>query len=260
MVDEIWVPSTFVADSIAMKSPVPVVKIPHSIEVTINEARERSYFNLPEEPFLFLSMYDLKSYQERKNPQAALRAFQKAFPPNDLNVGLVIKVNSAHHNSEDLKELHQLIGDYQNIYLIGKTLSRNDTNALLSVTDCYISLHRSEGFGLGLAEAMYLGKPVIGTNWSSNIDFMNPRNSCLVNYKLIRLNHDHGPYKSYQYWADPDLEHASEYMLKLYNDRNFYNEISSKGERYIKDHLSPHAVGEMIKKRLNYISLWNFGG
>ncbi|MDT3428101.1 glycosyltransferase involved in cell wall biosynthesis [Paenibacillus forsythiae] len=260
LVDEIWVPSTFVADSIAMKSPVPVVKIPHSIEVTINEIRERSYFNLPKEPFLFLTMYDLKSYQERKNPQAAVRAFKQVFLPDDLNVGLVIKVNSSHHSSEDITELNQLIGNYQNIYLIKKTLSRNDTNALLSVTDCYISLHRSEGFGLGLAEAMYLGKPAIGTNWSSNIDFMNPGNSCPVDYRLIRLNHDHGPYKSYQYWADPDIEHASEYMLKLYNDRNFYNEISLEGERYIKDHLSPHAVGETIKKRLNYISLWNFGG
>lgn len=261
LVDEIWAPSTFVVDSIAMKSPVPVVKIPHSIEVRINDKRDRSYFQLPEYTFLFLSMYDLKSYQDRKNPQASIKAFQLAFLPEDQSVGLVIKVNSAQQQrSPELDELHSLIGNYKNIYLIEKTLSRNDTNALISVTDSYISLHRSEGFGLGLAEAMYLGKPAIGTNWSSNTDFMNHSNSCLVDYTLVQLNHDHGPYKSYQYWADPDVEHASRYMRKLCDDRNYYKEISSKGEEQIKKNFSPQAIGELIKSRLHYISLWKFGG
>ncbi|WP_338115844.1 glycosyltransferase [Paenibacillus monticola] len=261
LVDEIWAPSTFVVDSIAMKSPVPVVKIPHSIEVRISNKRDRSYFQLPEHTFLFLSMYDLKSYQDRKNPQASIKAFQLAFLPDDQSVGLVIKVNSAQQQrSSELDELHSLIGNYKNIYLIEKTLSRNDTNALISVTDSYISLHRSEGFGLGLAEAMYLGKPVIGTNWSSNIDFMNHSNSCLVDYNLVQLNHDHGPYKAYQYWADPDVEHASRYMRKLCDDKNFYEEISSKGEEHIKKNFSPQAIGELIKSRLQYISLWKFGG
>lgn len=260
LVDEIWAPSTFVVDSIAMKSPVPVVKIPHSIEVSIADKRDRSYFGLPEHAFLFLSMYDLKSYQERKNPQASIKAFQLAFESDDMSVGLVIKVNSAEQGSKELEELHQLIGVYKNIYLVDKTLSRNDTNALISVTDSYVSLHRSEGFGLGLAEADVLGKPVIGTNWSSNTDFMNHNNSCLVDYSLIRLNHDHGPYKAYQTWADPSVEHASRYMRRLCDDKNFYKEISSKAEEHIKQNYSPAAIGEMIKRRLEYISLWKFGG
>ncbi|WP_151733872.1 glycosyltransferase ['Paenibacillus yunnanensis' Narsing Rao et al. 2020] len=260
LVDEIWAPSTFVVDSIAKKSPVPVVKIPHSIEVNIPDKRDREYFNLPKEAFLFLSMYDLKSYQARKNPQASIKAFQQTFLPDDLSVGLVIKVNSARAGLKELEELHQLIGNYQNIHLVEETLSRNDTNALLSVVDCYVSLHRSEGFGLGLAEAMYLGKPVIATNWSSNIDFMDFSNSCLVKYSLIQLNEDHGPYKAYQHWAEPDVEHASKYMYKLYDDNDFYKEISSKGQERIKRFYSPRAVGELIKERLDYISLWKFGG
>jgi glycosyltransferase involved in cell wall biosynthesis len=260
LVDEIWAPSTFVVDSIAIKSPVPVVKIPHSIEVEITEIRDRRYFGIPEQSFLFLTMYDLKSYQERKNPQASIRSFQLAFEPDDLSAGLVIKVNSAEQGSKELEELHQLIGVYKNIYLVDKTLSRNDTNALISVTDSYVSLHRSEGFGLGLAEAMFLGKPVIGTNWSSNTDFMDHNNSCLVDYSLIRLNHDHGPYKAYQHWADPSVEHASRYMRRLCDDKNFYKEISSKAEEHIKQNYSPAAIGEMIKRRLEYISLWKFGG
>ncbi|MEK4438319.1 MULTISPECIES: glycosyltransferase [Paenibacillus] len=260
LVDEIWVPSTFIADSISIKSPVPVVKIPHSIKVEITDERDRGYFKLPENSFLFLSMYDLKSYQERKNPQASIRAFQKAFKPHDFNVGLVIKVNGGRSGNYELKELHQLIGEYQNIYLINETLSRNDINALLGVVDSFVSLHRSEGFGLGLAEAMYMGKPVIATGWSSNIDFMNKSNSCLVDYELIQLKQDYGPYKSYQYWADPDIEQASQFMCRLCNDKIYYGEISFEGEQFVKRNLSPQVVGALIQKRLDYISLWKFGG
>ncbi|MGG1877277.1 glycosyltransferase [Paenibacillus cisolokensis] len=260
LVDEIWAPSTFVVDSIAMKSPVPVVKIPHSIEVRIEEPRDRTYFGLPEDAFLFLSMYDIKSYQERKNPNASIKAFKGAFGPMDESVGLVIKVNSYNSSLDELSNLYNLIGDYTNIYIIKETLSRNDTNALLAVIDSYVSLHRSEGFGLGLAEAMYLGKPVIGTNWSSNIDFMNSVNSCLVRYRLINVGKDQGPYKAYQYWADPDIDHASDYMKRLVTDSDYYSSVASKGEAFIKEYYSPHAIGRLIQKRLEYINLWKFGG
>nr|WP_154984693.1 glycosyltransferase [Paenibacillus xylanexedens] len=260
LVDEIWVPSTFVADSIAQKSPVPVVKIPHSIEVNIRDMRERAYFNLPQNAFLFLTMYDLKSFQERKNPMASIRAFQTAFLPEDESVGLVVKVNGIGYAKEDLKELYNVIGGYRNIYVIEGTLTRNDTNALIFITDSYISLHRSEGFGLGLAEAMYLGKPAVGTGWSSNLDFMNHDNSCIVRHTLVNLKKDFGPYKAYQYWAEPDIEHASYYLRKLYEDRNYYEQISANGEAYIKRYYSPLTIGSLIQKRLEYISMWNFGG
>lgn len=260
LVDEIWVPSTFVADSIALKSPVPVVKMPHSIQVGINEVRNREFFGLPDGVFLFLSMYDVKSYQERKNPKAVIKAFKAAFEPDDRSVGLVLKVNSYNSGKAELDELLELTSDYKNIYLIKDTISRNDINALISVIDCFVSLHRSEGFGLGLAEAMYLGKPVIGTNWSSNIDFMNSTNSCLVRYRLINVGIDHGPYKAYQYWADPDVEHASDYMKRLVNNSDFYNSVASKGEAFIKEYYSPKAIGSLIQKRLEYIYFWKFGG
>lgn len=260
LVDEVWVPSTFVADSVAIKSPVPVVKIPHSIEVKIPDPRNRSYFNLPENTFLFLSMYDVKSYQERKNPKAAVEAFKAAFRPDDSSVGLVLKVNSYKSGTAELRTLDELIGDYQNIYLIKDTISRNDVNSLLNVTDSYVSLHRSEGFGLGLAEAMYLGKPTIGTNWSSNVDFMDHNNSCLVDYKLIEVGVDQGPYKAYQKWAEPDTLQAANYMKRLKSDENFYRRIALAGQRNIRENYSPESIGKLIKERLNYIELWKFGG
>lgn len=260
LVDEIWVPSSFVADSIALKSPVPVVKIPHSINVRIDNARDREYFGLPNKAFLFLSMYDIKSYQERKNPKASIEAFKKTFDPDNMDVGLVIKVNSYNSKLDELNVLHDLIGEYQNIYMVKETLSRNDTNALISNTDCYVSLHRSEGFGLGLAEAMYLGKPVIGTNWSSNTDFMKYENSCPVRYRLVNVGQDHGPYKAYQYWADPEIEQASEYMKKLVCDREYYNSISREGESFIRKYYSAESIGTLIKDRLDYIYMWKFRG
>ncbi|SFE86365.1 Glycosyltransferase involved in cell wall bisynthesis [Paenibacillus algorifonticola] len=260
LVNEIWVPSTFIADSIAQKSPVPVVKIPHGIEVLIKEARDREFYGLPENRFLFLSMYDVKSYQERKNPQASIKAFKLAFKHDDSSVGLVIKLNSNSDEIKDIFELEQLIGDYQNIFLIKKVLSRNDTNALLNVIDCFVSLHRSEGFGLGLAEAMYLGKPVIGTNWSSNTDFMRSDNSCPVDYDLVTLGNDYGPYEAYQYWAEAKVEHAAFYMQKLTEDEGFREGISQRGQQTIRTEYSPQKVGELVEKRLKYIKLWSSGG
>jgi glycosyltransferase involved in cell wall biosynthesis len=255
LVNEIWAPSSFVVDSISMKSPVPVVKIPHGIEVSITTLRTRAFFNLPENTFLFLTMYDINSYQQRKNPQGSITAFKLAFDPNDLSVGLVIKVNTFKSDTNELKLVYDIIQDYKNIYVIKETLSRDETNALINVTDCYISLHRSEGFGLGLAEAMYLGKPAIGTNWSSNTDFMSNTNSCLVNYNLINVGRDQGPYKAYQQWADPDVEHASFFMKKLARDTDYYKIIAKNGERDIKQNFSPIVVGEKIKKRLKYLDL-----
>jgi glycosyltransferase involved in cell wall biosynthesis len=255
-VNEVWVPSDFVANSIALKSPVPVVKIPHGIQVNISTKRSRSYFQLPEHAFLFLTMYDVKSYQARKNPKASIDAFKLAFEPNDLNVGLVIKINNAASNLQELQSVYDLIGDFKNIYILKETLSRDDTNSLIDVIDSYISLHRSEGFGLGLAEAMYLGKPAIGTNWSSNTDFMTNTNSCLVNYDLVKVGTDQGPYKAYQYWANPDIEHASYYMKLLASDNEYYKKTSRNGEQSIKQNFSPKVIGEKITKRLKYLNLF----
>ncbi len=253
--NEIWAPSNFVAEAIALKSPIPVVKIPHSIQVQIAQQRDRNYYGLPNDAFLFLMMYDIKSFQERKNPQGTIQAFKKSFAPDDQSVGLVIKVNGLRDrsNSLEINVLKDEIGGYSNIHLIVDTFTRNDTYALMSVIDCYVSLHRSEGFGLGMAEAMYLGKPAVATNWSSNTDFMKFNNSCLVKCELVQLGRKYGPYESYQYWAEPDVNDASEYMKKLKEDPEYYRSIAHEGQTYIRSNYSPGVVGNLMKKRLSYI-------
>ncbi|MBP1966981.1 glycosyltransferase family 4 protein [Paenibacillus aceris] len=255
LVNEVWAPSQFIVDAVKMKSPHPVVKIPHAIHVKNDRSFDRKSFGLPEEQFLFLCMYDTHSTKARKNPQAVIRAFKKAFRPSDLTVGLVVKVNNPNSNPRDLEDLLQQMEGYSNIYLIQQIMNRDQVDTLINSTDCFVSLHRSEGFGLVMAEAMYLGKPVIGTNWSGNTDFMNADNSCPVNYKLVPVGRDIGPYKAHQVWAKPDTEHAAHYMQRLVQDTKWRMAIAHNGKQTIRSEYSPWVVGQQVKKRLSQLGL-----
>lgn len=255
LVDEIWAASQFIFDSISAKAPIPVVKIPPCISPVYNQQLKRSDYNLPTDRFLFLCAYDVLSIQARKNPIGAVDAFKRAFPKDDSSVGLVIKVNNATENLREIRRLYSYINGYSNCYLIEKVFDKPRFNSLLNVVDAYISLHRSEGFGLIPAEAMSFGKPVIMTRWSGNLDFMTPDNSCGVDYKLIPVGAQSGPYTSRQFWADPDIDHASFFMQKLMADKNYYDKISSQAKKTIQDCFSPHHIGQLIKRRMRNIGL-----
>lgn len=251
LVDEVWAPSVFNCESIRRKSPVPVTLIPYGIEAETDEKMDRAYFGLPEGKFLFLSMFDSNSTIERKNPLGAVRAFRKAFSPTDSGVGLVIKMNNP--NDGYRKLLLEEIQGYPDIYLIEKSLTKTEVNSLIASANVFVSLHRAEGFGLVIAEAMYLGTPVIATNWSANVDFMTEENSCPVNFKLREIGRDIFFYEAYQFWAEPDLNHAAEYMKKLFSDREFYNFLRKNAMAYIRENYSTEKSAAAIKKRLSEI-------
>lgn len=232
-VDEIWAPSEFISNSIRKKTDKPVNTIPYRIEVNTKDIYGRSYFRLPEDKFLFLIMYDFKSISERKNPQGAIQAFKKAFQEKMGDVGLVIKVNHLKYGIE-LEKIKKELNGYESIYFIENNLSRKEVESLIKSSDVLISLHRSEGFGLPLAEAMYLGTPVIATNWSANAEFMDESSACLVDYRLVRLNRNIGPYKKGSIWADADINQAAEYMRKLYSCKEFYLKVQRNGIQKIK--------------------------
>jgi glycosyltransferase involved in cell wall biosynthesis len=256
LVQEVWVPTSFVHESVSKKSTVPVIRIPHGIEVDYDPGLNRDTFGLPTNRFLFYMSYDVQSHTARKNPQSVIEAFKLAFDLDNPNVGLVLKINNMDFRPEDLESLRALVSGHSNIYMIDQILSRIQVNSLLQCTDCFVSLHRSEGFGLGLAEAMYLGKPVIGTNWSGNTDFMNPTNSCPVNYQLVQVGQDWGPYKAYQTWAEPDIHHAAQLMYNLANNPEWRNSIAANGQQTIRTEYSPKVVGQLIKERLAAIGLF----
>ena len=167
LVDEIWVASRHVHDAVkeaAVDKPVRIV--PYPIQIVLPRRFDRTEFGLPAEPFIFLFSFDFFSYVDRKNPESVLQAFQRAFPSrSDRSVSLVLKSIGAERAPERFDALQTACANDPRIVLIDANLPRDAMWGLQSVCDSYVSLHRAEGLGLGLAESMYLGKPVIGTGY-----------------------------------------------------------------------------------------------
>ena len=251
LLDEIWTPAEFVSESIRKKTNKPVVTVPYAIEAPVDEKYDRKYFGLPEDRFLFLMMFDSGSMIERKNPTAVFEAFKKAFEKDDKHVGLVIKINGA--KEDDVKYITGIMEGYSNIYIINKTYSKVAVNSLIKSVDVVVSLHRAEGFGLVMAEAMVNGTPCIATNWSANTEFMNDKVACMVDYQLVELKQNIGPYKKGIRWADPDVEQAAEYMKKLYMDPEYYHMLCENAREFVQNKLSMENVKKIIEKRMEEI-------
>ena len=251
MLDEIWTPSEFISNSLRKVTDLPVRTIPYCVKAPVKDEYSRSYFRLPEDQFLFLAMYDSNSTRERKNPMGAILAFKTAFERGNKNVGLVLKINNA--RDEDITLLKSMLEGYDNIYYITKTMSKVEVNSLIKDVDVFISMHRAEGFGLVMAEAMLNGTPVIATDWSSNTEFMNQDVACMVGYTFVTLKEDFPPYKAGAVWADPNLDTAADYMKKLYSQPEFYREKAQKAQTYIADKLSMSNAVELIEKRMEEI-------
>ena len=251
--DEVWVPSTFCQRAIAEKSPVPVLCVPHSVVHDQPTAPDRQRFGLRQDSVVFLTMADLLSISERKNPLGAVEAFARAFKNDDLAVELVIKLSNVDADPKAFKRMRELADQSPNIHLIKGYLDRKDLSSLFDTADCFISLHRSEGFGLGMAEAMVRGKVVIGTGWSGNVDFMNSSNSLLVSYRLIPLEKDLGPYRKGELWADPDMDDAVEKMRLVATQADLRARIGARALSDCERFLSPKTIGKTIQERLNRI-------
>jgi glycosyltransferase involved in cell wall biosynthesis len=229
-VDEIWVPSHFVRDAVIPHALCPVRVVPHMVPKPICSNKQRIDFAIPKDAFVFLSMCDLRSSAARKNPLGAIRAFKQAFSRDDDAV-LVLKISNPQVAPDVIDNLTQEIGHYRNIRLMCERLLHEDIGALIRASDAIVSLHRSEGFGLVLAEGMRLGKPVVATNWSGNVDFMSASNSILIDYRLIPVVDPQGIYQGQDfYWADPDIEHAAHWFRRLYEDSELRRNIGTKAE------------------------------
>jgi glycosyltransferase involved in cell wall biosynthesis len=251
--DEVWVASKFSHNAFLRKSPVPVVLIPPVVQLSHRRRFSRSQLGLPQHRFLFLAMFDRMSILPRKNPLGVLHAFKRAFSVSDNSVGLVLKFNNADDDQSLLHEIQAQIEDRDDIYFVNRTLDRDALSSLIEVSDCFVSLHRSEGFGLGPAEAMSLGKPAIITNWSGNTDYMTADNCIAIDYKLTTLGKNYGPYTAEQQWAEVDLNQAAYWMKKVVAEPSLANHIGRCARETIVSRFSAETVGRIIRNRLNHI-------
>jgi glycosyltransferase involved in cell wall biosynthesis len=249
---EIWVPSSFCQTSIAHKVTVPVLRIPHAISLSLSHKMDRGMVEASHDTFVLLTMFDMLSVFNRKNPIAVIQSFKSAFAGKKC-AKLVVKVSHAQYFPNEMRKLREASAGYP-IHIIDSVLPREDVNAILAMCDCFVSLHRSEGFGLAIAEAMYLGKPVITTAYSGNMDFTRPNNSFLVDYTMEPVGPGCAPYHPDCRWAEPCLESAIEQMRLVYESSEVSAKRAQAGAQFIRQFYSPEAIGRLIRERLTYIA------
>jgi glycosyltransferase involved in cell wall biosynthesis len=249
--NELWAPTPFIADALRRAMPLPVydmlpgMTMPPVIEVP------RSRFGLPEDRFLFLFAFDMGSTRQRKNPEAVVAAFRRAFPSGEP-VALVLKISRGWQDALGLAEL-QSGAEPGRVIIIDDVLSPDDIYGLMNCCDAYISLHRSEGFGLTLAEVMALGKPAIATGYSGNLAFMNEDNSLLVAFEMTTIRATAKSYVRGARWAEPSIDDAAEKMRWVVQYPDAARAMAERGRSMVREQLSLEAAGRRMSKRLNEI-------
>ena len=251
IVDEVWCATQFVADAIARATDKPVIKIPPPLEVARPRDYRRDEFGLPEHRFLFLFTFDYNSFVKRKNPEAVIAAFREAFPRSREDVGLVVKsVNGANHPQRVAALMAHAGGDPR-IVAIDRFLTRDESYGLMLATDAYVSLHRSEGLGLGLCEAMALRRPTIATAYSGNLEFMNSTNSLLVDYRLVPVARGDYLVDDERFvWAEPDIASAARCMRTLADDAPLRERLTEAGHKEITTRFTRERTAALIRERL----------
>ncbi len=248
LLDEVWVATQHVADAIEPVSPIPVVKVRIPVTVPSTPGYTRAELGLPE-GFLFLFLFDYHSVFGRKNPLAVVDAFASAFPPGS---GPRLALKSINHESDlDNHDRLKLAAErHPDVMVLDRYVSAAEKNAMIAACDCYVSLHRSEGFGFTPAEAMYMGKPVIATGYSGNLDFMTPANSFLVNHTMVSIGEGHWPYPAHGEWAEPDVEHAARLMRQVLDDPAAARQVGARAAADLRRTHSLLAAGESMGNRL----------
>lgn len=259
IVGEVWVGSDFVRRAIAQETDKPVLTMPLGIELPDPApTMSREELDLPES-FLFLFSFDFDSRFERKNPLAVVEAFTRGFERGEGPV-LLLKTINGDRNLRDLERLRFAIAERDDIILREGYLPPEQTAALTASCDCYVSLHRSEGFGLTIAEAMAHGKPVIATGYSGNLEYMTDEASCLVPYRLAPIPFGLDPYPAGTEWADPDVDAAAEYMRRLYEDPTAAEKLGRKAREHVAQVLSPSRTAHFLQSRLDELWAARSGG
>lgn len=252
-VDEIWAQSRFVESVYSRLGRTPVHHMPMVVDIPKAVDPERKRFGLDQSKFLFYLMFDGNSWLSRKNPVAGVQAFQKAFGADSEPVGLVVKAMNVRDSDAAWQMVCKMASEDSRIQIISEHFSRQDSIDFMTACDAYISLHRSEGFGRVIAEAMSLGQPVVVTNFSGNVDFCTPATSYLVDGELVPLRSGEYLFHEGQYWCDPDVGIAAAQLRRLYENPGERARIAAGGRAKIAQEYSFSAVARAYERRLRAI-------
>jgi len=254
LVNEIWAPNAFVAQSLRSVFDGPIAVIPPCVQIPELELETREHFGLEKDRYYFLFSFDYHSFPQRKNPLAVVNAFREAFPDLATNVGLIVKSTGAEKHFPQIKEALLAASYYdERITVIDKSLTRSEMLSLLHAADCYVSLHRSEGFGLGMAEALAMAKPVIATNYSGNTEFLTHETGYPVPFYLRRILPDEYVHTEGQVWAEPSERACAADMKHVFKNRDDALLRGLAGKRFIEARFGPENVGRLISERLQDI-------
>ena len=246
LVHEVWVPSRFTAASLQRLAPtVRVVTPPVAARPPAPSGRGRASFGLPDDAFVALTVFNLASSFERKNPLGAIAAHRAAFGTRTDRI-LLLHVINPHHFPGDFARLQQAVA-LPNVRLHTTDLSRADLQALMLCADVVLSLHRSEGFGLVPAEAMLLGKPVVATDWSATTEYMDADCAALIPARLIPARDPRGVFAAPgAVWADPDTDAAAAVLARLAEDPGERTRLGAAGQRAARARLGPQTLADAV--------------
>ncbi|MGB9113194.1 MAG: glycosyltransferase, partial [Acidimicrobiales bacterium] len=246
--DEIWVPSAYSADAISTITDVPVLIFGYPVEAPkVDMSIDTGRLGMPD-GFVFFFMFDFLSTISRKNPMGLIDAFVRAFEPGE-GPTLVLKSINADERPLDVVRIKEAIGDRPDIVFIDAYYSQAECTAMVARSNCYVSLHRSEGFGLTLAEAMALGVPVVATGYSGNLDFMDDDSAFLVPAGRSRVGRGSPPYPPDSIWGEPDLDAAAAQMRRVYESpKEASQRLANARKRVLREH-GYKAAGRFLRTR-----------
>jgi glycosyltransferase involved in cell wall biosynthesis len=254
LVDEVWAATEFTRTMYERVSPVPVSLMPLPVSVGRVESITRQSFGLPVDSFIFLYVFDFNSYLMRKNPLAVVDAFRKAFSAQDKTVSLVLKTMNSNPANPLWQAFKKCCFEDKRIILMECTLDRPQVLGLIQACDVYVSLHRSEGFGRTLAEAMLFGKPVVATDYSGNRDFLTVKTGFPVNYQETPVNKNDYPFveNGEAVWANPDIEHAA-YQMNRALDAVCDDDFTNLVRVYAMRQFSSERIGHLMHNYLTSV-------
>ena len=260
--DEIWCPSQFCAQSLSQRSPIPVIALPHlpyweRLDQLRHQRQQRK--SRKQGVFRILVLFDFWSSAERKNPSGAIAAFQEAFPleqlPQSRAVELLIKTSSAEQFSRLRRQLEASTQADPRIHWIDGVIPRDDLDQLFLSADAFLSLHRSEGFGLNIADAMAIGVPVVATGYSGNLDFMPPGSAELVPWSPTTVPSGCPLYPTGALWAEPDISAAAQALRRLEQQPTWAAELGRRGAIAVRERLATQRLVAIVQQRLGQLML-----